>query len=132
MHRPIRIANGDLLQMVNIIVKYTNGFFFIIKIPHLEGQEVFGSTKQRVDIALGLKGNSHTLYGVYFSQRRVNATSSGFASSNIDAGESSWIVRDEAFVLTFQGLKVQEHVCRDGVWRIAHWALVFMFADYFR
>jgi hypothetical protein len=44
--------------------------------------------------------------------------SSGFASSNVNVGKSSGIVRDEPFVLTFQGLKVQEHVCGDGVWRI--------------
>jgi hypothetical protein len=40
--------------------------------------------------------------------------SSGFNGSNVDASEFSGIVRDEAFVLTFQGLKVQEHVCKDG------------------
>jgi hypothetical protein len=31
--------------------------------------------------------------------------SSGFVGSNVDANESSGIVRDEAFVLTFQRLK---------------------------
>jgi hypothetical protein len=36
--------------------------------------------------------------------------SNGFTSSNVDVGESSGIVRDEAFVLIFQGLKVQECV----------------------
>ncbi len=121
---------NDLLQLVNMVIKYTSRSFFTIKIPHLEGQEVFRSTKRRVDIALGLEGNSHTNYGVNFSQPRVNATSSGFANSNVGVGKSSWIVKDKAFVLTFQGLKVQKHVCGDGVWRIAHRALVFMFANY--
>jgi hypothetical protein len=50
---------------------------------------------------------------VNFFQLRVNETSIGFDGSNVDVGESNGIVRDEAFVLTFQGLKVQE--C---VWRI--------------
>jgi hypothetical protein len=36
--------------------------------------------------------------------------SSGFASSNVDASKSNGIARDEPFVLTFQGLKVQERV----------------------
>jgi hypothetical protein len=36
--------------------------------------------------------------------------SNGFTSSNVDASESSGIVRDEALVLIFQGLKVQECV----------------------
>jgi hypothetical protein len=42
--------------------------------------------------------------------------SSGFTSSNVDVSNSSGIVKDEAIVLTFQGLKVQECVCGDGVY----------------
>ncbi len=53
-----------------------------------------------------------------FFRPKVNTTSSGFVGSNVDVGKSSGIVRDETFVLTFQGLKVQERVCRDGVWKI--------------
>jgi hypothetical protein len=64
------------------------------------------------------KGNSHKHDCENFYWPKVNATSSGFASSNIDVGKSNGIIRDEAFVLTFQGLKVQELVCGDGVWRI--------------
>jgi len=44
--------------------------------------------------------------------------SSGFTSSNVHVGESSGIIKDEAFILTFQRLKVQECVWEDGVWRI--------------
>jgi hypothetical protein len=55
---------------------------------------------------------------VNFSWSRVNATLSGFTSSNVDVGKSSRIFRDEAFVLNFQGLKVQECVCGDVVWKI--------------
>jgi hypothetical protein len=44
--------------------------------------------------------------------------SNGFVGSNIDVGKSSGIAKGEPFVLTFQGLKVQKHVCGDGVWRI--------------
>jgi len=65
-----------------------------------------------------LEGDSHKHDRVNFFQPKVNATSSGFARSNVDAGKSSGIVSDEAFVLTFEGLKVQECVCGDGVWRI--------------
>jgi hypothetical protein len=104
--------------MANTIAKYTSMFSFTIKILHLEGEKVFGSTNQRADIALGSKGNSHKHDRVNFSQPKVNAMSSGVTSSNVDVGESNGIVRDEAFVLTFQELKVQELVCGDGVWRI--------------
>jgi len=101
--------------MANAIVKYTSGSSFTNKILHLEGREVFGSTKQKVNITPGLEGD---LDRVNFFRLRVNTTLSGFVGSNVDVGESSGIVRDEPFVLTFQGFKVQEHVCRDSVWRI--------------
>jgi hypothetical protein len=45
--------------MANIVAKYTSGFSFTTKTPHLKGQKVFGSMKQKVHIALGLKGDSH-------------------------------------------------------------------------
>jgi hypothetical protein len=57
---------GDPLQMANIIAKYTSGSSFITKTPHLEGQKVFGSMKQKVDIAIGLEGNSHKYDHVIF------------------------------------------------------------------
>jgi hypothetical protein len=104
--------------MANAIVKYTIGSSFIIKIFHLEGQKVFGSTKRRVDIALGSQGDSHRHDHVNFSRLKVNAMSSGFLGLNVDVSESNGIVQDYAFVLTFHILKVQEHVCKNGVRRI--------------
>jgi hypothetical protein len=71
---------GDPSQMANVITKYTNGSSFTIKIPHLEGQEVFGSTKQTMDITPGLKGNSHRHDHVNFFRSRINTMSSGFIS----------------------------------------------------
>jgi hypothetical protein len=50
---------SDLLQMANTIAKYTNSSSFITNTPHLEGREVFGSMKQKANIALGLKKDSH-------------------------------------------------------------------------
>jgi hypothetical protein len=76
--------------------------------------------KQKANIALGLKKDSHKHDFVNFFWPKVNATSSGFIGSNVDASKSSGIVRDEAFVLTFQGLKVQEYVCGDGVY-VENW-----------
>jgi len=55
---------------------------------------------------------------VNFSRPKVNTTSSGFIGSNVDVIKSSGIVKDEAFVLTFQESKVQMHVFKDGVWKI--------------
>jgi hypothetical protein len=46
---------------------------------------------------------------------KLNATLSGFVGSNVVVGESNGIIWDDAFVLTFQGLKVQKRVCGDDV-----------------
>ncbi len=109
---------GDSLQIANAIAKYTKKSSFTTRISHLEGQEIFGSTKREANIALGSEGDSHRHDHVNFSQPKDIALSSGFTGSNVDVGEFSGIVKDEAFVLTFQGLKVQKRVCGDGVWRI--------------
>jgi hypothetical protein len=63
---------------------------------------LFGSTKWRVNVALGLEGDSHRHDRVNFSQPKVNVSSNGFIGSNVDVIESSGIVKDEAFVLSFQ------------------------------
>jgi hypothetical protein len=109
--------------MANAIVKYTIRFSFTTRMPHLEGQDFFGSIKQRVNIAPRSKGDSHMHDCENFSRLKINAMSNGFVGSNVDASESNKIVKDKTFVLTFQGLKVQECVCGDGVWRIDRWPL---------
>jgi hypothetical protein len=48
--------SSDLLQMANVVVKYTSESSFSNRTPHLEGQEVFGSTKLKVNIAPRSKG----------------------------------------------------------------------------
>jgi hypothetical protein len=83
------------------------------------GSRGFGSMKWSADIALKLKGDSHKHDCVNFFRPKANSMSSGFTSLNVDVSNSNGIVRDEAFVITFQGLKVQECAC--GVvcmWRI--------------
>ncbi len=87
---------GDPLQMANTIVKYTNGSSFATRILHLEGQEIFGSTKQRANIAPRLEGDSHMHDHVNFSRLKVNAMSSGFIGSNVDDGKSNGIAKIEA------------------------------------
>jgi hypothetical protein len=44
--------------MVITIVKQALGFSFITHTSHLEGEDVFGSMKQMLDLTLGSKGNS--------------------------------------------------------------------------
>jgi hypothetical protein len=59
--------SSDPSQMANDITKYTNGSSFITRISHLEGQEVFGSTKWKVNIAPESEGDSHKHDCVNFS-----------------------------------------------------------------
>jgi hypothetical protein len=45
------------------------------QISHLEGEEIFGSTKQKLDLPPGNNGNSHRLDKVNFSQPQVQTRS---------------------------------------------------------
>jgi len=50
---------GDLVQIVATIAKYISSSGLSIRIPHLAGEEMFGSTKCKVDLPPRLKANSH-------------------------------------------------------------------------
>ena len=45
------------------------------KIPHLEGEETFGSTKRKLDVPIGDVGDSHRSDKINFSQPRVRMRS---------------------------------------------------------
>ena len=45
------------------------------RVPHLEGEEIFGSMKRRLDVPIGDAGDSHSLDKVNFSQPRVRTRS---------------------------------------------------------
>jgi len=45
------------------------------RIPHLEGEEIFGSTKRKLDVPIGNCGDSHRPDKVNFSQPRVQTRS---------------------------------------------------------
>ena len=45
------------------------------RIPHLEGEETFGSTKRKLDVPIGDAGDSHRPNKINFSQPRVRTRS---------------------------------------------------------
>jgi len=45
------------------------------RIPHLEGEEIFGSTKRKLDVLIGYSGDSHRPDKVNFSQPHVRTRS---------------------------------------------------------
>ncbi len=50
---------GDPIQIVVIVAKYNSSSSISTTILHLEGEEVFGSTKHKTNLPLGSKVNSH-------------------------------------------------------------------------
>lgn len=65
----------DPIQIVAAIAKYISSFGFFAIILHLEGEEIFGSTKCKANLPFRLEVDSHLLDGVNFSCPTVaNAT----------------------------------------------------------
>jgi hypothetical protein len=50
---------GDPNQLVNAGLKYSPRSACIVKIAHMEGEEIFRSYKQKANLGLGLEGDSH-------------------------------------------------------------------------
>jgi hypothetical protein len=49
--------------MVVIVTKFALGSSYTLRIPHLEGEEVFGSTKRMQNLPLGSKDDFHRPQG---------------------------------------------------------------------
>jgi len=84
------------------------------RVPHLEGEEIFGSTKWKLDIPIGDAGDSHRPDKVNFSQLRVRTRSnSALVSSSEDK-------REEVAVTTLHHVTVAfECECDMSKWHIA-------------
>jgi hypothetical protein len=63
---------GDSKQLANAVLKYGPNSSFIIRITHMEGEEIFGSCKQKANLFLGLKGIQHRYHHVKSFRPRVN------------------------------------------------------------
>jgi len=66
--------SGDLKQLIDIVLKYSLGCICTIIITHMEGEEIFGSCKQKANLTPKLKGDSHKHDRVNFSHPCVNHT----------------------------------------------------------
>jgi hypothetical protein len=44
---------------------------FCTRVPHMAGEEVFGSQKRKADVLLGFEGESHRPDKIYFSHARI-------------------------------------------------------------
>ncbi len=106
---------GDLVQIVAIVVKHTSSFGPSPRILHLEGEEVFGSAKDKTYLPHGSIVDSHQDDWVnFFCPKMVNATTTINQSSTMDVGETNGLVP----TITYNGAKVLECLCGESIWRI--------------
>jgi hypothetical protein len=102
-----------LKQLVDAIVKYALSSFFTTRITHVEGEEIFGSCKWKLDLLVKSKGDSHRHDRVNFSRLRVNTQTKKlhlhceWPSSSVDLYKGVDTIHGDA--------KVLEAPCRDAV-----------------
>jgi hypothetical protein len=113
----MRRANqyGDPVQIVVVVAKYTSSFGLSTKIPHLDGWEVFGLTKCKVDLPLRSEGDSHQHDRVNFFRLKVaNAMTLINQSLAMDVGETNSLDH----VITHNGVEGLECLCGDDIYQI--------------
>jgi hypothetical protein len=67
--------------MVVTITRYAMGSSFASRKHHLECKEMFGSMKQRQDLPLGSKGDSHMHHNMNSFYLRMDTTLNKFTTS---------------------------------------------------
>ncbi len=108
----------DLVQIVVVVTKYISSSSISIRIPHLEGEEVFGLTKCKVDLPPRSEENSHRHDRVNFSHLKVaNVKIPINQLLVVDVGEPN----GHDLVITHNGAEVFECLCGDDIWRIEHY-----------
>jgi len=82
----LRVArrSGDPKKIVEALNTLPGAQDIGSRIPHLEGEEIFGSTKRRLDVPTDGEGDSHRPDKVNFSQSCVQVRS---ISANVDSIE---------------------------------------------
>ena len=65
------LQSQDGKKIADALAEMPGGEDFCNREPHLEGEEVFGSTKRKLDMPIGSEGDFHCLDNVNFSHPRV-------------------------------------------------------------
>ncbi len=110
------ISLGTQSKLLLQLPSTLQALVFSTRIPPMEGEEVFGSVKRKVDLPPRLETNSYSHDRMNFSCSKVaNATSPINQSSIIlDAGETN----NHVHVITHNGAKVLKGLYRDNIWKI--------------
>ncbi len=83
----------------------------------MEGEEVFGSTKHKLDLPPGSNVDSHQHDRMNFSHLKVaNATTPINQQLIIDVGKAS----GANLIVTHNGVEVLQCLCGDNIWLIEH------------
>ena len=69
------------------MAKLLGAEFFCIHAPHMAGEEVFGSQKQKADVPLSFEGKSHQPDKINFSRPQI-------ATNSSQAEHASWSLAD--------------------------------------
>jgi len=100
---------GDPLQMAIVVAILASSSSYTSKISHLEGEEVFGSIKQKQNLPLGSEGNSHRHNCVNFFNLKVEFILCHFApNGNVRQSNRS---QEGFLILTHTGEEVLECLC---------------------
>ncbi len=106
---------GDQMQIVVAIAKYISSSNLFTRILHLEGEEMFGSTKRKANLLPRSKVNSHQHDQVNFFHPKVaNAIALINQLLVVDVGEAN----GPHLIITHNGVEVLKCFCGDGNWRI--------------
>jgi hypothetical protein len=106
--------NGDPKKIEEALSQLPGVEVATTRIPHLEGEEIFGSTKWKLDLPPGDDGDSHRPDKVNFSQPRVQ-TRSKTAHTEVARASVAGVDKDELPHVTI----VLESECDMSQWHIA-------------
>jgi hypothetical protein len=106
------MASGDGKKIADALSEMPGAEDVCTRIPHLEGEEVFGSSKRKLDLPIGSEGDSHRPDKVNFSHPRVQIRS---ATGRVQLGSA--VVETNTVLPHTQS--VMETDCDTSEWHIA-------------
>jgi hypothetical protein len=106
--------SGDPKKMAEVLNTLPGAIGIGTRVPHLEGEEIFGSTKRKLDVPIGDAGDSHRPDKVNFSQPRVRTRSTAASTQVMEDFEKQHMVNPSQHVTV-----AFESDCDTSKWHIA-------------
>ncbi len=110
---------NDPTRLGIVMANYLSRSSFTNCLPHLKGEEIFGSSKQFVDFPLSTNNDSHCLDHVNFSCPWVTIPTVEPNIVNDVHMQQQPFNSSKLLPLVFRsGLELKENICVDGQWHI--------------